>query len=166
MLLADQKTVCLKCHANQGKAAAGARTVHEAFSSGDCTKCHSPHKASLQKLMLAKTPDVCTTCHKTMKQKIAAEKAHSPADDCLTCHAPHASAQPRLATQPVLELCGQCHEAKDKAFASAHLGIAAKDMSCASCHDPHSSKDAKFFKATVHAPFRARECNSCHNTGK
>src|SRR5690242_7286135 len=66
MLLADQKTTCLRCHADQAKAAAGSKSVHAAFSSGDCTKCHSPHKASLKKLMLAKPPDVCTTCYKGM----------------------------------------------------------------------------------------------------
>jgi predicted CXXCH cytochrome family protein len=106
------------------------------------------------------------SCHKAMKQKIASEKAHSPADDCLTCHAPHASAQARLVVQPVHEVCEQCHELKEQKFATAHLGIAAKDMRCASCHDPHSSKDAKFFKATVHAPFGARDCARCHVTGK
>jgi predicted CXXCH cytochrome family protein len=166
MLVADQKTVCLKCHGDQGKATASAKSVHAAFAAGDCSKCHGPHKAALPKLMLAKAPDVCTTCHKALKTKMASETAHAAADDCLTCHAPHASAHPRLGVGPVQESCAECHEFKEKAFVTTHLGIAPKDMNCVSCHDPHSSKDKKLFKATVHKPFGARECQGCHVTGK
>ena len=47
----------------------------------------------MKKLQLAKAPDLCFTCHKAMKEKMAKEKVHSPAEDCLNCHSPHYSVQ-------------------------------------------------------------------------
>ncbi len=116
----------------------------------------------MKKLLLAKAPDLCFTCHKAMKEKMAKEKVHSPAEDCLNCHSPHYSVQKALATQPVAELCGQCHDVKDAKFSKAHLGIDPKNINCISCHNPHSSKDPKFFKAVEHAPFAGRSCDACH----
>jgi predicted CXXCH cytochrome family protein len=115
--------------------------------------------------MLAKTPDVCVACHKDMKERMAKEKVHQPADDCSTCHQPHDAVQEKLLVQPVFQICEQCHDVKDKAFAASHIGIEAKSIACASCHDPHSSKDPKFFKPVVHPPFAGRQCDACHVTG-
>jgi predicted CXXCH cytochrome family protein len=165
MLLADQKGTCLRCHEKTGKEAAAGKSVHAAFSSGDCSKCHSPHQAKLKTLLLASSPDLCLTCHKKIGERLLTQKVHRPADDCLTCHKPHASAQRRLAVQPLAELCSQCHDVKDKGFATAHLGIDPGAMDCVSCHDPHASKDPKFFKAIQHAPFAGRQCDACHATG-
>jgi predicted CXXCH cytochrome family protein len=166
MLVTDQKSLCLKCHAKQGTELAAAKSVHAAFETGDCSKCHSPHKASLKTLLLGTSPDLCLSCHKKMKDKIASETAHRPVDDCLSCHKPHGSPEARLVSQPVNELCGQCHDGGDKSFAEHHLSIDPQKMRCISCHNPHSSKDPKFFKATVHAPFAARQCDACHEADK
>jgi predicted CXXCH cytochrome family protein len=59
-------------------------------------------------------------------------------------------------------VCEQCHSPTEKAFVSAHLGIDARKVACASCHDPHSSKDPKMFKKVGHPPFVARQCDGCH----
>jgi predicted CXXCH cytochrome family protein len=166
MLVTDQKTLCFKCHAKQSKEAAGAKSVHAAFANGDCSKCHSPHTAKLKNLLLAQPPDLCTSCHKDLKARVAAEKAHQPVEDCSTCHSPHASPQPKLALEPVSSLCAQCHETKKKEFVSAHLGLDAGAIHCMGCHDPHASKDPKFFKAQIHPPFAARDCGSCHVVSK
>jgi predicted CXXCH cytochrome family protein len=112
--------------------------------------------------MLAQGPDLCFTCHKPVKDRMAAGKMHPPADDCLTCHQPHTSAEPKLVGQPVRELCWQCHDAKDAAFGTAHLGIDPQTLTCMKCHDPHASKDAKLFKSVLHPPFAARQCDACH----
>ncbi len=162
MLLADQRTVCLGCHDKQAKEEKGAKSVHAAFGNGDCTKCHSPHKAGLKKLLFATAPDLCLSCHKAMKSKLAAEKQHGPVDDCLACHRPHVSGQARLTARPVVQLCGDCHDPKDKGFTTAHLTIDAKAIDCVSCHDPHASTDPKLFKAVEHAPFASRQCDVCH----
>jgi predicted CXXCH cytochrome family protein len=162
MLVTDQKTLCFKCHADQAKEAATAKSLHGAFGKGDCSKCHDPHKAKLKKLLLAGSPDLCTSCHKELKARMATDKVHSPAEDCLGCHAPHASPEPSLTLQPVTSLCAECHETKEPAFKKAHLAIDPGALHCMSCHDPHASKDPKFFKASMHPPFVARDCGTCH----
>ena len=145
----------------------GAKDVHQPIAAGECTKCHSPHKAKLDSLLLASSPDLCLTCHKDLKERMAKEKAHSPAaTDCLRCHTPHFGAQQALLSQPIQLLCSQCHDSKAKSFDSAHIGIDAAVMHCEKCHDPHASKDPKFFKEYVHAVFASRSCDECHIVGK
>jgi predicted CXXCH cytochrome family protein len=162
MLVKDQKSTCLRCHPKQGAEEKGAKTVHAAFGTGDCAKCHSPHKAALPKLLLAKSPDLCFSCHKALKERVAAEKTHAPIEDCGTCHQPHASSEPRLGVKAMHELCNDCHDGGDAGFLDKHLGIKAADMHCMKCHEPHSSKDPGLFKPTAHAPFSSRACDSCH----
>jgi predicted CXXCH cytochrome family protein len=116
--------------------------------------------------MLASGPDLCLTCHKSLKDRFAAEKSHGPVkSDCFTCHAPHLSKQKSLAVMPVTELCNQCHDLKKASFTNGHLGIDPNAMTCLNCHDPHASKDPKFFKDKVHAPFAGRTCDECHIVG-
>jgi predicted CXXCH cytochrome family protein len=162
MLVADQKTVCFKCHAAAGKDLASAKSVHAAFAKGDCSKCHSPHAAKLKKLLLAQSPDLCFSCHKDIKARMDKDKVHSPASDCMNCHKPHGSKEARLQVAATSELCGQCHDFKEKGFTAKHIGIDPKVIECMGCHDPHASKDPKFFKAKMHPPFAARECDTCH----
>ena len=161
LLVVDQKTLCLKCHASQKKELASG-SVHAAFGAGDCTRCHNPHKAGLKKLLVAKPPDLCLACHTPLQQRLAAETKHAPVDDCLSCHHPHAAAKAPLLAQTPTELCTGCHASPDKAFTTAHLGIDPARMACASCHDPHASKDKKLFKKVAHPPFTARQCDACH----
>jgi predicted CXXCH cytochrome family protein len=162
MLVKDEKSLCLKCHAQTGNKVASAKTVHGAFTTGACTKCHGAHGSNLKSLLLAKGSDLCLTCHKPIKDRMGAGTAHPPTDDCLNCHKPHESAEPTLLAQPVTELCQQCHDFKAASFTTPHLGIDAKVLKCMSCHDAHGSKDAKLFKTDVHPPFEARQCDSCH----
>ena len=44
LLVSDQKSLCLQCHAKQEAGAKAAKDVHAAFAAGDCTSCHGPHK--------------------------------------------------------------------------------------------------------------------------
>ena len=85
---------------------------------------------------------------------------------CLTCHKAHAAKEAKLLGEPISQVCEQCHAAGETDFKEAHLGIDAKRMACASCHDPHSSKDQMMFKQVTHPPFVARQCDSCHALGK
>jgi predicted CXXCH cytochrome family protein len=141
----------------------GGKSRHAPVEGGECTKCHNPHKAKLNKLLLAQGSDLCLTCHKSLKEKMLKEKVHSPAArDCQRCHAPHFSRERTLLTQPVQALCGECHDGKGASFLRAHIGIEAAAMDCRSCHDPHASKDPKFFKEKLHAPFAGRTCEECH----
>ena len=144
----------------------GAASVHAAVSNGDCAKCHSPHQSALPKLVLAKTPDLCFACHKSVKELVASGKSHAPVDDCTSCHRPHWAKQPRLLVEPVATLCSGCHDVKASTFVKAHLGIDARELRCVSCHSPHASKDEKLFKKRLHPPFAARDCAACHLADK
>jgi predicted CXXCH cytochrome family protein len=117
----------------------------------------------LKGLLLARSPELCLTCHKDLKTKLEKEKPHSPATrGCERCHVPHFSKQESLLAQAIQPTCLECHSPTRGNFGKAHLNIDANVMDCKSCHDPHASKDPKFFKADVHAPFAARSCEECH----
>ena len=90
-----------------------AKAKHQPVVDGECTKCHSPHQTALERLLLAKSPDLCLSCHKDVKASLDEGHVHSPAArDCLRCHKPHASAEDRLMVQPVRTLCADCHDLK------------------------------------------------------
>ncbi|HKZ46467.1 MAG TPA: cytochrome c3 family protein, partial [Thermodesulfobacteriota bacterium] len=140
---------------------------HSPVADGRCTECHSPHKSKLKTLLLADSPELCRTCHSSLKEKMDKEKMHPPAEsNCLTCHKPHFSSEERLLVQPLYQLCGGCHGLEEESFAKAHLNINPAVINCRSCHDPHSSKDPKFFKENIHPPFEARACDECHKVEK
>jgi predicted CXXCH cytochrome family protein len=163
MIVKNQGTLCLDCHAAMGKQIKSSADVHNPVETGTCTKCHSPHQTKLAKLLLTQSPDICLACHKDLKERLEKDNKHQPAaGDCLTCHLPHLSSQRRLLTDAVPSLCVQCHAATASSFRKAHINIDAAVMDCTSCHDPHASKDPKLFKKIVHAPFAGRSCDECH----
>jgi predicted CXXCH cytochrome family protein len=167
MIVKKQDEICFTCHDNLAKSIKGGANKHSPVTAGECTKCHSPHKAKLKGLLLASTPGLCLTCHKDMREKMGKENVHSPAEgNCLTCHLPHVSPQLSLIVQPILELCGNCHDFARTSFVKSHLGIDPKQTDCRHCHNPHTSKDPKFFKDVMHPPFAARTCETCHIVDK
>jgi predicted CXXCH cytochrome family protein len=163
MAVSKEGALCFSCHDDVSKGLKAAKSQHKPLLTDECTKCHSPHKAKLDKLLLAKSPDLCLTCHKDLKTKMEKEKAHQPAArDCERCHRPHLSAEPSLMNQAIQPLCGECHDFKRPTFAKAHINIEPGVMDCRTCHDPHASKDPKFFKDVIHPPFAGRSCEDCH----
>jgi predicted CXXCH cytochrome family protein len=166
MIVNSQEKVCAECHSVLRKEIQEGKSRHAPVLKGECTKCHSPHKAKLEKLLLANSPDMCLNCHKDLKARFDREKVHSPARrDCLRCHKPHVSKDSPLLTVPVRTLCGECHDLKAEPFRKAHFYIDASVMNCVSCHAPHASADPKFFKEVNHPPFAARSCGECHVAG-
>jgi predicted CXXCH cytochrome family protein len=114
MIVDKQGPLCFSCHDDLDKGIKGGKSTHAPVVSAQCTECHSPHKAKLDRLLLAKSPDLCQSCHKDLKAKMEREKAHSPAlRDCQRCHIPHFSAEPSLIVQPIHALCGGCHSLED-----------------------------------------------------
>lgn len=143
------------------------QSKHQPVLTGECTKCHSPHKAQLPKLLLAKSPELCLACHKDLKTRMEKENAHPPAlRDCGRCHKPHFSAEDSLLNQKIQPLCGECHDLKGASYQKSHINIDAALTDCRSCHEPHASKDPKFFKQVMHPPFAGRLCGECHTTEK
>ena len=111
MINRKQDVLCFSCHKDMGKAMAGAKSTHKPLTTGECTKCHSPHKAKLNKLLLGRQPRMCFTCHKNLKTRMSEGNAHSPAvgGDCLRCHVPHFAKETTLLAQPIQALCAECH---------------------------------------------------------
>jgi predicted CXXCH cytochrome family protein len=113
--------------------------------------------------MLAKSPDLCVSCHKTIMSAGDGGRVHSPAArDCLRCHASHAAGENGLLVKPVRKLCSECHDVRTASFSEAHADIDPERMRCERCHDAHASKEPKFFKSNVHPPFAMRSCQDCH----
>jgi predicted CXXCH cytochrome family protein len=163
MIVKQQDQLCYECHSDVSDGLASAKSWHAPATGGECTQCHSPHKARLNHLLLAPSPDLCVSCHAVMKTRLETELVHSPAArDCSRCHVPHFSNETVLLTESVPALCGQCHGFDEAAFAKAHLGIDPAVMDCTSCHNPHYSNDPNFFQEQVHAPFAAGSCEECH----
>jgi predicted CXXCH cytochrome family protein len=163
MLNGKEDTICFQCHAALQKGLGAGKAKHAPVMAGECTKCHSPHKSKLAKLLLVESPDLCLTCHTVIKARMAAGMAHPPAQrDCLRCHQPHVSQETTLLSQSIPALCSDCHDLKGKEFAKDHMNINAAAMNCRTCHDPHGSKDPKLFKDVEHPPFAARSCDDCH----
>jgi predicted CXXCH cytochrome family protein len=163
MTMSAQGPLCGACHDEIEKSAKGARSRHKPVVASECTQCHNPHKAKLPFLLVAKSPELCLTCHKDLKARMAKDNVHQPAArDCLRCHKPHASAEDALLIKGIPATCLECHNAQRASFSKAHLRIDPAVMDCRSCHDPHASKDPKLFKADIHMPFGARACDECH----
>jgi predicted CXXCH cytochrome family protein len=97
MIVSEQSTLCLSCHAKIETALSKGKTRHQPVVEGKCSKCHSPHTAKLNKLLVASSPDLCLTCHENVRDKLKNEKPHPPAvSDCRRCHLPHVSEEPSL----------------------------------------------------------------------
>jgi predicted CXXCH cytochrome family protein len=157
----------MECHDDIEEDLSAAVSRHQPVAAGECTGCHNPHKAALDTLLLAESPDLCLGCHDALRERLAIERTHSPVGrDCLRCHQPHLSSETRLLNQPLHVLCADCHEEDEGKFSEAHLGIAAAAMNCTKCHAPHASKDPMFFKAKMHSPFVKRNCEECHVAGE
>ena len=163
MILGEQGPLCLSCHRDVERDIGQAASHHEPVSGGQCTRCHNPHKAAVDNLLLASPSDLCLSCHEPLSEKMASEKIHGPAkQECLACHQPHASLDPSLMSLPIQNLCGKCHKMESDFFVRAHIGIDPEGIECLGCHDPHASKDAMFLKPVGHSPFTERACDKCH----
>ncbi len=133
--------VCLTCHAEIGKADAGAASRHAPSAAGACTFCHDPHGADRPKHLRQETALLCLSCHAELQARIRKKTAvlHAPvkAGTCLECHRPHASASPRLLAAEPPALCSGCHFLGGEPMARAHPGFTPRASRCTGCHDPH-----------------------------
>jgi len=115
--LADSRTLCVSCHAEEGRAAVSREgVVHPPFRKEPCITCHEPHVSS-ETTLLRKAPGaLCTGCHDAAAP--AMRTSHRglvrATTDCTGCHAGHTSEAKKLIL-PVLHApfgegeCGACH---------------------------------------------------------
>ena len=122
LLHADQKSTCLKCHANQAKEAQGAKAVHASFDRGECTKCHSAAQGGASQAHagqdprpLLRLPQGDGNAGRGGEGAFARSRTASPA----TGRTP--GRRRSSSSMLPLKLCEQCHDTKAADFQKGHL---------------------------------------------
>lgn len=161
---------CLRCHA-QSISRANIRRSEHTQADITCTNCHSIHKSTTPKNLLAKKQaDLCGNCHTQVKAQFALPHKHRVMEgfmQCSDCHNPHGTdaptwrmgQRPRLVTQALHneQACLKCHTDKRGPFAFEHAAV--RVDGCESCHAPHGSTNARLLKR----PAVFTLCLECHN---
>jgi len=160
---------CLRCHSQTLTRANIRRSAH---TTNDvvCTNCHSIHKATVPKNLLAqKQTDLCYSCHTNVKAQFSMPFKHRVNEgfmNCSDCHNPHGAAAPtwRMASRPRMvdqagneEPCLKCHTDKRGPFVFEHAAV--RVDGCESCHSPHGSTNARLLRR----PVVLTVCLECHN---
>ena len=159
-LAAEEPQLCLTCHDEMSKAAAGTLAAPHAPVTSACTSCHNPHSTAAPHLLTSSPPALCLTCHDaaTIDPKHGRTVSRS---DCRSCHLPHGSANAKLLTAaaqhpPFAEkTCQTCHK---------RGGVGRADKGSAKvCYACHTDNETKFAKGVVHTIVRQGRCEGCHD---
>jgi DmsE family decaheme c-type cytochrome len=164
---------CLECHSKDIGKANIRRSVH---TDADvvCTNCHSIHKPSTPKYLLAKTQaELCYSCHPSERAQFEMPSRHRVNEgvvQCTDCHNPHGSFGGTSMTsravsnsamlQPAFdneEPCLKCHVDKRGPFVFEHASVRVEG--CNACHVPHGSTNTMLLKRPVVFTI----CLECHN---
>jgi DmsE family decaheme c-type cytochrome len=161
---------CLLCHAKTISRSNIRRSVH---TDNDivCTNCHSIHRSTTPKFLLAKKQvDLCYGCHTTVRAQFSMPFKHRVNEGfmlCTDCHNPHGAtaATWRMADRPHMvdqaegneEPCLKCHIDKRGPFVFEHDAV--RVDGCETCHSPHGSMNARLLKRPVVFTL----CLECHN---
>ena len=178
--------LCYSCH--EEFQAIMARKFKHVPAAETCTNCHNPHNATEKKLLGAEMVEMCTGCHKGIREQITSAKVKHAAvttgEKCSNCHNPHAANVEKLLIQLPFDLCINCHS-KDgmmsddgkpmtnfKAWLADnkvwHEPVKAKD--CSACHRTHGGDNFRLlvsaYPSSFYAPYEAKAyalCYGCHN---
>jgi DmsE family decaheme c-type cytochrome len=161
---------CLRCHSDT---LTRANIRHSPHTVNDvaCTQCHSIHKSTTPKFLLAKTqPELCYGCHTNIRADFSMPFKHRVNEGfmaCSDCHNPHGTFAPtwRMAARPRMvdqalgneEACLKCHSDKRGPFAFEHPPVRVEG--CEMCHFPHGSTNARLLRR----PVVFTMCLECHN---
>ena len=180
MLLKSKTTsdLCVDCHDDFKPVVEDMSNSHHLLLEGkSCARCHNPHAADSQKLLLNDTQTLCLTCHlKDVKsadgqiignmQEVLAKDLHrhglGQSLDCAACHQPHANKEYRFFRGPY-----------PRTFYSPYTAEAYG--LCFTCHDESLAQDPQSPQATafrngplnlhylhVNKKRRGRTCRTCH----
>lgn len=160
---------CLTCHSETLNRANIRRSDHTR-ADVVCTNCHSIHKSTTAKALLAKKQvDLCYSCHSNVRAQFSMPFKHRVNEGfmtCSDCHNPHgtstptwrAAGRPRMVDQSINEEpCLKCHTDKRGPFVFEHA--ATRVDGCETCHIPHGSANARLLKRPTAFPL----CLECHN---
>jgi DmsE family decaheme c-type cytochrome len=135
----DRSGACLKCHA-------GAESLHD-FKRGEharagiaCTECHRIHGGVGERLLRAKTPELCYGCHLEVRAKFSLTEHHKVNEgvvSCMDCHQPHGTRDRPLLRGANDRTCFRCHGEIQGPWVFEHAGLVTEG--CARCHYPHGS---------------------------
>ena len=184
LLKEPNRQLCLKCHADFGKAESEASVIHDPVKLNQCFSCHEPHGSTNSSLLKKTMPELCTYCHKKIGDKMSNAKVpHKPLlqqGGCATCHSPHFSKAKGLLAADDMTVCLNCHgkdnlgkpplknikaELEGKKFLHGPI----KEGRCTPCHDPHGSNFFRMVRGnypdTFYAPYKEGAydfCLQCH----
>ena len=178
--------LCYSCH--DEFQAIMARKFKHVPAAETCTNCHNPHNSVEKHLLAAEMVELCTGCHKGIREQIVNAKVKHQAvttgEKCNNCHNPHAANIEKLLIQLPFDLCVNCHS-KDgmlsddgkpmtnyKAWLADnkvwHEPVKAKD--CSACHRTHGGDNYRLlvsaYPSTFYAPYETKSyalCYGCHN---
>lgn len=160
--LRERSDVCLKCHQEHKEFFQFERSEHKLNAVG-CTDCHRVHGSPpVVRLLKAKEPDLCFSCHGEVKFKFLLPTHHKVLEGallCSDCHTPHGSrTRPSLRrwNKFNIDVCFKCHPEKRGPWVFEHPSV--KVEGCSICHDPHGSPNRYLL---THSNSR-RVCIQCH----
>jgi predicted CXXCH cytochrome family protein len=184
LLKEPNRELCLKCHADFGKAESEATVIHDPVKLNQCFSCHEPHGSANATLLKKTMPELCTYCHKKVGDKMAKAKvphrALSQQGGCGTCHSPHFSKAKGLLAFDDMTVCLNCHgkdnlgtpplkNIKKELEGKKYLHGPIKEGKCTPCHDPHGSNFIRMvrgnFPESFYAPYKEGAydfCLQCH----
>jgi DmsE family decaheme c-type cytochrome len=153
---------CLTCHANHAEQSGFLRSSH-LRADVSCLSCHSVHHAKGERLLVAKTNDLCFSCHGEMQGEFAKPSHHRVQEGlitCADCHNVHGAAQPKQVRTGLGgdAVCFKCHRDKQGPFVFEHLPV--KTEGCSACHTPHGSSNPKLLTRSQTNTL----CTECHGT--
>src|SRR5678816_49093 len=160
---------CLSCHRSSKQQDSFLHSQHLSGALS-CSNCHSSHlvdevkdhsRGDLQygqeqffqvpkrtddirwledSLLKRAQPDLCYTCHATVRGQFAQPTHHRVPEGlmkCTDCHNSHGTLNPSSLVKTPTETCVQCHVEKRGPYVHEHP--AAKVEGCVACHSPHGS---------------------------
>jgi predicted CXXCH cytochrome family protein len=165
---ADNSARCLHCHSTSKDQMLFDRSQHKLVGVS-CEQCHSAHLlvgarsegAKLgvaqehffqvpslpeetrwlhQSLLRKQQPDLCFSCHGTVRAKFALPTHHRVPEGlmkCSDCHSPHGTLNPSQLRQVNFEVCTTCHTEKRGPWVYEHPALRVEG--CTSCHQPHGT---------------------------
>lgn len=153
----NKSAVCLQCH-TRGNQSLWHGSAHDQRNLG-CTDCHSVHGGHKKLLAQASQQQLCTKCHKQIRQALMKSSHHPLREEkmqCTNCHNPHGSQTARLiSANSINDKCYECHAEKRGPFLWEHPPVR---ENCANCHDPHGSSHEPLL--IVKKPLLCQRCHS------
>lgn len=141
--------VCLDCH-ERGEDHTNFQRSQHLINGVGCTSCHSVHKPkTAEKLLTAKQPTLCYSCHLETKPDFSKPFRHRVNEGlvgCTDCHNPHGGflTKQLRATAAQDQVCFKCHSEKAGPFVFEHEAV--KVEGCVACHTPHGSSNPRLLK--------------------